>query len=120
MLSNNALDPWHFALLTLILGALWPLLTGQVTQVAVFHERLQSTVTISYTYAVPDEPYSVPAETQRSFSAAGYADAWADALTGKTIPVRVNPAKSWQSEVWQADLDAIVLANAPAGDSDDL
>lgn len=90
----------------------WPLRFAQVTKAAVFEDRHEATLTLWYSYPVPDEPYPIPAQFQKAFSSRHEAQHWADALSDKTIPVHVDPANSWKSELWDSDLEPIVVAAA--------
>ena len=88
----------------------WPLRFGQVTRAAVFEGKHEVILTLWYSYPVPDEPHPIPAEFQKEFLSIDEAQRWADALSDKDIPVHVNPANSWKSELWDSDLETIVMA----------
>src|SRR5215469_5331439 len=65
-----------------------------------------------YFYTLPEQPYPIPAEFWKEFSRRSEAERWADALFGKTIPVRVDPKNPWKSQLWDSELEAIVTATA--------
>lgn len=91
----------------------WPLRFGHVSKAAVFQDKHESILTLSYSYPAPGEPHQIPAEFQKTFSSLEEAERWADALCDKAIPVRVHPANSWKSQLWDSDLEAIVMAATP-------
>jgi hypothetical protein len=88
---------------------MWPICYGQIDEVTIFHDKYGIILTLNYSYPVPDEPYPIPAEFQMTFGSADDAEAYADALSKTPIPVRVDPANSWRSQL-DSDLDAIVEA----------
>ncbi len=93
-------------------GQNWPISFGQVTKTRVFSDNHETTLTLSYTYPVADEPYPIPAEFEKEFYVTEDAQTWADALADKTIPVHVNPANSWKSKLLDSELESIVRASA--------
>jgi hypothetical protein len=97
----------------------WPICQGQVNEAKIFHDKYGITLTLNYSYPAPDEPYPIPAEHQMTLGSEEAAERYADALSNKVIPVRVDPTNSWRSQLWNSDLDAIVEANSgvnPSGD----
>ena len=91
----------------------WPLKFGQVSKAAVHQDKHECTLTLWYSYPASDEPYPIPAEFQKKFYSLEEAQRWADALCDKAIPVRVNPANSWKSQLLDSDLELIVIAATP-------
>jgi L-rhamnose mutarotase len=91
----------------------WPMLTAQITQATIHTDKYESTLTLQYSYYVPDEPYPIPAEYQKQFYDEQKANCWADALRDKNVPVRVDPANSWRSQLWDSDLELIVRTAVP-------
>ncbi len=89
----------------------WPIRYGTVTDIDVSKGTRRSTLTLHYSYPVPDEPYPIPAKFEIEVVTAD-ALQWAEALDGKTIPVRVNPENSWKSCLLLSDLEPIVQASA--------
>ena len=89
----------------------WPIRYGTVTDVDVSKGMRRSSLTLHYSYPVPDEPYPIPAKCEFEVVTAD-ALRWAEALDGKAIPVRVNPEKSGQSQLLLSDLEPIVQASA--------
>ncbi|MGO9306352.1 MAG: hypothetical protein ACLP3R_22060 [Candidatus Korobacteraceae bacterium] len=91
-------------------GLSWPIAYGTVTDVDVSKGIRRSCLTLQYSYPVPDEPYPTPAEFEIEVVSAE-ANRWAEALDGKTIPVRVNPENCWKSQLLLSDLEPIVQAS---------
>lgn len=91
---------------------IWPVTVGRVLEAAVFRGKHEVTLTLRYSYAIPDEPYPIPAEFQKQFLSPSEAELWADALSGQPIPVRVNPKNVWKSQLWDSELEAIVTSTA--------
>jgi hypothetical protein len=91
----------------------WPISYGQITAVTVHHTKHEFMLKLWYSYPVPDEPYPVPADFQKEFYLVEEASRWADALCDKTVPVRVDPANSWKSQLLDSDLVTIVEAATP-------
>jgi|SRR5262245_42303188 len=91
----------------------WPLKSGQVSKASVYEGTDECILTLWYSYSASDEPYPIPAEFQKKFYSLEEAQRWADALCDKAIPVRVNPANSWKSQLLDSDLELIVMAETP-------
>jgi len=94
----------------------WPVAFGRITKAAVFTGKQDITLTLSYTYAVAEEPYPIPAEFEKGFYRTEDAQAWADALVEQMVPVHVNPKNCWKSRLLDSELEAIVKARAPVDD----
>jgi hypothetical protein len=92
----------------------WSTSYGLVTKATVHEMKHESLLRISYSYPVPEEPYPIPSEFEMDFPSSDEAGMWAEALSGKTIPVRFNPANPWKSVLWDSDLRAVVHASLPA------
>ena len=90
----------------------WPVTTGQVSETAVSQGEHEARLKMRYYYTLPEQPYPIPAEFWKEFSRRSEAERWADALFGKTIPVRVDPKNPWKSQLWDSELEAIVTATA--------
>jgi hypothetical protein len=92
---------------------IWSTGFALVTKTNVHEMKYESLLRISYSYAVPGEPYPIPAEFELGLPSADEAEKWADVLSGKTIPVRFNPASPWKSVLWELDLRTVVHASSP-------
>ncbi len=94
----------------------WAVVTGQVLEATTFEDKYETTLTLRYSYHVPDEPEPVLSEFQKQFYDVTEAERWADALCDKFIPVRVNPRNPWRSQLWDSELKGIVASVVPQKD----
>jgi hypothetical protein len=85
----------------------WATLSAQITQATIHEGKHDWTLTLQYSYTVPDEPYPIPTEYQKQFYDEEEAKRWADALRDKHVPVRVDPANPWRSQLSESDLKLI-------------
>jgi hypothetical protein len=93
----------------------WPTAHGVVTETEVHKGHDNVVLTVRYSYPVEDEPYPIPAEFQKTFPLLRnekQAQAWAEALDKKHIPVRFDPRNHWRSLLWDSDLEPIVNAHS--------
>jgi hypothetical protein len=88
----------------------WSMSFGQITKVAVHQTKYEAILTIWYSHPVPNEPYPIPAEFQKTFLLIEEANRWADALSNATIPVRFDPSNPWRSQLWESELKSKVEA----------
>lgn len=95
----------------------WPVLYGQVSKAAIYEGKHEVTLTVWYSYQIPDEPQPVLAEFQKEFFSLEEAERWADNLCEKAVSVRVNPANPWKSQLLDSELEAIVTSNAPEAET---
>jgi hypothetical protein len=95
----------------------WTVNYGQISKAAVFEGTYDATLTLWYSYQIPDEPHPISGEFQKEFASLKEAERWADNLSERTIPVRVNPANPWKSQLLDSELEAIVTSTAPICDT---
>jgi len=92
----------------------WPVAQAFVKKTAVHDNKDDSILTLWYSYPAPGEQYSISAEFQKTFYSHDEACLWGDALSGKTVPVRLNPRNSWKSFMLDIDLQPIVASTRSA------
>ena len=95
----------------------WPVVYGQVSKTAIYEGKHDVTLTVWYSYQIPDGPQPVLAEFQKEFFSLEEAERWADNLLEKTVLVRVNPANPWKSQLLDSELEVIVTSNAPEAET---
>jgi hypothetical protein len=86
----------------------WPTVYGTCTLAEVSGKNDNFHLRLLYSYNAPGERYADSGESQKDFSGEDEAQAWAEALREKTIPVRYNPTKPGKSVLWDSELEAIV------------
>lgn len=91
----------------------WPVAYGKVSKTAIHEGKHKVTLTLWYSYQLPDEAQPVLAEFQKEFFSLEEAERWADNLFDKTVFVRINPANPWKSQLLDSELEVIVTSNAP-------
>jgi hypothetical protein len=85
----------------------WPVAYGLITKASTFRAKFETTLTLEYSYPIAEEPYTVAAEFQKPFDTSEEAQSWARVLSGKNVPVRVNPRNPWKSQLADSDLESI-------------
>ena len=92
----------------------WPIAQALIRKAAVHDSKHESILTLWYSYPAPGEQYSISAEFQKTFYSHEEACLWGDALSGKTVPVRLDPRNPWKSFMLDIDLQPIVASTRPA------
>jgi hypothetical protein len=90
----------------------WPVAQALIKKAAVHDSKSESILTLWYCYPAPGEQYSISAEFQKTFYSHEEACLWGDALSGKTVPVRLDPRNPWKSFMLDIDLQPIVASTS--------